>query len=443
MKLDEFDSHILDQTGTNPQEFFKDNYGENIRGASNAEKYKMGIMKHLRYKQNNSSSDSLPPTRKYKVEASGVQVREKLILLSEDDMQDPATILAKMGLDPVQWELLTAEFEAKSWNVTMKLYQSAKETVNDETEEKKRIRLPDKVHKETNWGYTCKIRTKPTKTPVTMDVIQKVFDGLKIPKHKEYKYAPSELMWEIPLMDLHIGKLAWEDITGEDNYDLKIASARSRKTVEDFLSKAGDYEKILFPIGQDFFHIDNTNNETTAGTRMDVEGRWEKIYQTGIEFLVWSIDELRRLAPVDVFYVPGNHDEMLSYCAIQTVNAYFRNTDSVEVDISPAPRKYRQFGLGMVGFSHGKEGKRIEKLMQVEQPEMWGSTRFREFHLGDLHHEKSWEDGGIIFRRIPAITSTDAWHAEKGFKGAIRKAQAFEWDKELGLVNIQNSVVTT
>jgi hypothetical protein len=154
------------------------------------------------------------------------------------------------------------------------------------------------------------------------------------------------------------------------------------------------------------------------------------------------LNELRRLAPVDVFYVPGNHDKMLSYCAVQAMSYAFKDTDSVIVDLSPAPRKYRQFGLGMVGFSHGKEGKRIEKLMQVEQPEMWGNTRFREFHLGDLHHEQVWEDGGITFRRIPTITATDAWHNDKGFKGAIRKAQAFEWDKKLGIVNIHNSVVT-
>jgi hypothetical protein len=97
----------------------------------------------------------------------------------------------------------------------------------------------------------------------------------------------------------------------------------------------------------------------------------------------------------------------------------------------------------MVGFSHGKEGRksRLEKIMQVEQPEMWGATRFREMHLGDQHHEKVWETGGIIFRRIPTITETDAWHNEKAFKGAVRKAQAFVWDKNKGIVDIVNSVV--
>ena len=336
-----------------------------------------------------------------------------LFLLSESDMENPTSLLTKMGLDPVQWELIDAVFDAKSWQVTMKLYQSI-------VENEKRVRKPDRVHKETNWGYNCKIRVKPLQDKITIDFMRDVFEGLTIPTPKKYKYASDGLMWEMPLMDLHIGKMAWDEETGEDNYDIKIAAVRSRRTVQDFLSKAGTYEKILFPIGQDFFHIDNTDNETTSGTRMDVDGRWEKIYSAGVEFLVWAVAELRRLAPVDIFYVPGNHDKMLSYCAVYTLAHAYAKTDGVTVDLSPQPRKYRSFGRSMVGFSHGKEGKRIEQVMQVEQPKMWGRTNFREFHLGDLHHERVWESGGIIFRRIPTITSTDAWHNDKGFIGAIR-----------------------
>lgn len=429
MKLDEFDIHILDQAGNNPQDFFLDNYGEEL-SKSNAEKYRIGIMKHLNYKVEHGTETPLPVHRKYGVESNGIHVREKLVLLSEDDMQDPSTVLQKMGLDPVQWELLTAEFDAKSWDITMKLYQSGEDG-----------RQPDQVDQETNWGYSCKVRTRPTKTPVTIDTMRKVFEGLTIPTPKNYKYATSGTILEIGMPDIHLGKLAWSDQTGEDNYDIKIAGLRSRKTIEDFLARAGTHEKILFPVGQDFFHIDNVSNETTSGTRMDVDGRWEKLFTEGVEFLVWAVAELRRLAPVDIFYVPGNHDKMLSYCAVVTLAHAFNEVEGVTVDISPSPRKYRGFGKCLVGFSHGKEGKRIEKLMQVEQPEMWGKSLWREFHMSDLHHEIGWEDGGIIFRRISSITSTDGWHADKGFKGAVRKAQAFEWDKELGLITILNSVV--
>jgi hypothetical protein len=413
MRLDEFDSLVLARKGK-AQEILQDLYGHAI-GQNNAEKQLAGIRLHLRYKEKN---DEVLELEEITISADGSRTTKTMIELSDTSKNDPKTIMEKMGLDPLQWEMKNIDLKRGYWNTALK------------------------TGKETNHTYKCEIKATPLQEVLSTDMVCRVFEGLQAPSLKKYKYTPADLMWELPLMDIHIGKMAWANETEEDNYDIKIAGERSRKTVEDFLAKANGYEKILFPIGQDFFHIDNTENETTLGTRMDVDGRWEKIYQTGVEFLVWAIEELRRLAPVDVFYIPGNHDKMLSYCATQTVSAYFRNTDSVIVDLSPAPRKYRQFGLGMVGFSHGKEGKRIEKLMQIEQPEMWGATRFREFHLGDLHHEKVWEDGGIIFRRIPAITSTDAWHTEKGYKGAIRKAQAFEWDKELGIVNIQNSVVT-
>ncbi len=436
MKLDSFDSHILEQTGTNPQDFFSDNYSLDIKGASNAEKFKSGIMRHLRYKLENATEDNIPVHEKQSIDfrKKGSRFVERLTLLSESDMNNPSSLLTKMGLDPAQWKLLTADFDAKSWQVTMKLYKSA-------VEEGKRARQPDKVHKETNWGYNCKIKVQPLQDKISVDTMRNVFEGLTIPTPKKYKYASSGTMLEIGMPDIHMGKLAWADQTGEDHYDIKIAGRRSKATIENFLARAGTHEKILFPIGQDFFHIDNTSNETTAGTRMDVDGRWEKLYREGVEFLVWAVAELRRLAPVDIFYVPGNHDKMLSYCAVVTLAQAFAKADGVTVDLAPTPRTYRSFGKCLVGFSHGKEGKRIEKLMQVEQPIMWGKSLWREFHLSDLHHETVWEDGGIIFRRISSITSTDGWHADKGFKGAVRKAQAFEWDKELGLINIQNSVV--
>jgi len=430
MKIDEFDSHVLDQKG-NASDIMRDIYGVDFK-LSGAEKQLAGIRRHLNYKKEHAEKDVLPLRRKYGVEASGVQVREKLILLSEDDMQDPSTVLQKMGLDPVQWELLTAEFDAKSWDVTMKLYQSDHAGTHPETGIDKRVRLDDIPHKETNWGYNCKIRAKPTKTPLTVDILKDVFENLSAPKHKEYKYISNGRMLEFPLVDLHIGKS-----------DLDIVLRLAESTVADILSRAKDYEKIIFPIGNDFFQVDTPSGTTTKGTYVETVAPWHEIYERGTQFIIDTISELRRLAPVDVIYIPGNHDKMTSYWLARTIKGHFRKTDSVTVDLDPRnPRKYREFGLGMVGFSHGKEeGKRIEKIMQTDEPEMWGRTKFREYHLAHIHKEKVWEDGGIIFRVIPALTESDGWHIDKGFVGAIQKAQAFEWDKKTGIENIMNSVV--
>jgi len=166
------------------------------------------------------------------------------------------------------------------------------------------------------------------------------------------------------------------------------------------------------------------------------------MFKKGVELLVWAIEQCRAIAPVKIIWIPGNHDQMLSYAATVGIAQRYANTESVEVDLSPAARKYHLYGLNLIGFAHGEnEGKRIEGLMQIEAPEMWGGSVWREMHMGHLHSESAYSKGGIVFRRISAITAADAWHAEKGFLGSVRQAQAFVWSKDNGLQAIINSNV--
>jgi hypothetical protein len=133
---------------------------------------------------------------------------------------------------------------------------------------------------------------------------------------------------------------------------------------------------------------------------------------------------------------------MLGYAATVGLAQRYFGTDSVKVDLSAKPRKYRLWGVNLIGYSHGeKEGKRLEGLMQIEAAEMWGKSLFREFHMGHLHTESTITKNGIVFRRISAITAPDAWHVEGGFIGSTRQAQAFLWDKVNGLQVILNSNV--
>jgi hypothetical protein len=50
------------------------------------------------------------------------------------------------------------------------------------------------------------------------------------------------------------------------------------------------------------------------------------------------------------------------------------------------------------------------------------------------------EVGGVKVRRISSVTAADAWHVEKGYR-AVRMAQAFVWDRELGLELVIDSNV--
>jgi len=80
-------------------------------------------------------------------------------------------------------------------------------------------------------------------------------------------YIGNKYLLEISLFDMHFGKMAWSEETGED-FDLKIAEKRFKDAVTNLLTKIDhkSVEKILFPIGNDLVNVDNKNNTTTAGT---------------------------------------------------------------------------------------------------------------------------------------------------------------------------------
>jgi len=426
MKLDAFDQEVLSKKGY-AQDLMRELYGAKL-SQNTAKTQLSGIRRHLRTKQKlEDVEDNAKGLDERIYHEDGTWTTKRLIMLSEEESQDPQTVMRKMGLDPLQWEVLSFKIKRNWWDVTMKL------------RDKDGVESPEARR---NFQFLVELRLKPTGT-ISSDVVAQVFRDLKSPVLEQFSYRPGRKMLELPIMDLHLGKLAWAPETGED-YDLKIAKSLYVQTVRDFLGKVAHYnlpiEKIVFPVGQDFFHVDNTTSMTTAGTPVDTDTRWAKMYDMGVQILIWAVEQLRQLAPVEVMYVPGNHDKTLSYCAVYTLNAYYHNCPDVNVDINPGPRKYVRYGVNLVGFSHGKEGKRIFHLMQQERAEDWGETLFREWHLGDLHHEQAVEVGGVKVRRISSVTAADAWHVEKGYR-AVRMAQAFVWDRELGLELVIDSNV--
>ncbi len=166
------------------------------------------------------------------------------------------------------------------------------------------------------------------------------------------------------------------------------------------------------------------------------------MFKRGNELLIWAIEHLRKLAPVEVCYVQGNHDYKMSYFSIELVNAFYRNTENVHVNMDIKPRKYYEFGKCLIGYTHGDKEtkKRLLTIMQAEASEMWGRTKYRELHMGHLHSEHVEEFQGFKQRRISSVTTIDRWHSEKGYVGVVRQMQAFVWDRNYGLENIYNIV---
>jgi len=265
------------------------------------------------------------------------------------------------------------------------------------------------------------------------------------PKYVPIKYKKINVgqLLEINIFDLHFGKLCWGLETG-DNYDTKIARKRYLSAISDIISKVQCYDikRIVFPIGNDFFNSDNLNNTTTAGTPQDEDVRWQKTFKAGRELLIEGIDILSQVAPVDVIVVQGNHDWERSFYVGDVLSCWYHNNQNVSVNNQPTPRKYYKFGKCLIGYTHGNNEKiaDLPLIVATEKPKLWSETKYREIHIGHLHHKKeikfmsTQEHKGIVLRYMRSLSGTDAWHNLKGYKGAVQACEAFVWDENQGMV---------
>lgn len=267
-------------------------------------------------------------------------------------------------------------------------------------------------------------------------------------KHAPH-YAPIKrasnkrgMIYEIDMPDIHFGKETWAEESGQD-YNIEIA----RKQVMDVLGRLllyGDTfkpERIILPMGNDFFNSDTMQNTTTHGTPQQEDTRWNKTFREGKRLAIQMIDLCLGLAPVDVVMVPGNHDEQRSFYLGEILDAQYFKTKQVTVDNLAKKRKYKHFGKVLIGYTHGYHEKitSLPSLMPLEASNEWANSLHREWHLGDKHHKKDLlhrtEDlSGVTIRLLRSLSANDTWHFDKAFVGAPRTAEGFMWDRYDGLI---------
>lgn len=251
-----------------------------------------------------------------------------------------------------------------------------------------------------------------------------------------------ERLLELSIFDLHFGKLAWAQEAGQD-YDVRIAESVYGQAVDSLLArtKSLDISRILLPVGNDFFNVDNAAGTTAAGTPQNEDGRWQRSFILGRKMMVKAIERMREICPVDVVMVSGNHDTERLFYLGDVLEAWFNSAEDVSIDNSPLMRKYYNFGSNLIGLTHGnnEKHKNLPLIMATEVPELWAATKYREFHIGHWHHKSELhfqpvsEHNGIRVRVIPSLCPPDAWHKSKGYEG-LRAAEAYVWDKNQGCI---------
>jgi hypothetical protein len=296
--------------------------------------------------------------------------------------------------------------------------------------------------------YRVKARMKPRKDvlqakTIIEEMVKEATETLPAPIPRLYVQTADPHLAVINIFDAHLGKLAWAEETGE-NYDLKIATQDFQNAVEALLRKMQpfDVERIVFPIGNDFLQTDNLAGTTTKGTRVDSDGRFQRVYRIGRQVLTWAISKALEVAPVDAVIVPGNHDQQSAFTLGDSLECWFRKDPDVNVRNEAKTRKYVEWNGVLLGFTHGDKEKKsgLGLMMAQEAREAWARTTWREWHLGHEHTAKLQEQSGVYVRSNPSISGTDAWHHQSGYVGNQRSCGAFLYDPEGLVANVIHTV---
>lgn len=286
------------------------------------------------------------------------------------------------------------------------------------------------------WQVRAELRKKdlsPKRIDELLNILFKTTrKAIKMPIVKVKPEAVGK-MFMLGVPDLHLGKLAWADETGHGNWDCKIAKQVWEDAINDLLAKAPDCEECWFPIGNDFFNVDNKFNMTTNGTPQDEDGRWQKTFDMGIEMTEWAISRCRKkFLKVKVIMVYGNHDTQRSYMLGKVLERFAKYTTGVEIDCRPLDRKYFQWGETGLGLAHGDRMKEkdISNLFQNEAREIWGNTKRCEIILGHVHNPIVKTMGGVLCRWLSALCSPDYWHAKSGYVMAEKSATGLVYNQK-------------
>lgn len=359
---------------------------------------------------------------------------------SRDHVHTLDQLLAASNVDLETWKV--ARHEVNKWDVTMKILKNGKWIAKtyQNWQVKAKLELDRKYIKERAIGELFQQMTEDYVSPAP---VERLRDKMGLGEEKN--------LLEISIFDLHIGKLAWGGETFE-NYDVKIARKRFLGSIGKLLARASgfNYNKILFPIGNDFFNSDTMENTTTKGTPQDEDLRWQKTFDIGVRLLVDAINMLRETGvPVDVVVIPGNHDFERSYYMGSYLSAWFKADSNVYVNNGASPRKYYRYGNLLLGLTHGSEEKEasLPLLMatDVESKPMWSETKFHEWHIGHIHRKRTVqydinksrvlnEELGVTIRYLSSLTGTEEWHHKKGYVGSTKAADGFVWNHEFGLI---------
>ena len=286
-------------------------------------------------------------------------------------------------------------------------------------------------------GYSVMLRPDPEPPEAVAERIREALEGIE---PSQPVLPPERVMDDLcavyPLMDAHIGMMAWGRETGAQDYDLAHAAKDMRHAFAKILAMTPPAQRAVLLIGGDYFHSDDSRAETPASRhKLDVDGRFFKVLDIGIAIIAETIERLLgKHSDVLVRVLRGNHDPHSSLMLNFALAERYRNEPRITVEKEPRDLFMMQWGKCAIFAHHGDRGKPQQMALYLSDVcPFWSETRHRHYLTGHVHHDHAKDIGPLRYESLRAFCPPDAYAAGMGY-GARRALQSITFHKQDGLV---------
>ena len=271
------------------------------------------------------------------------------------------------------------------------------------------------------------------------DAIQEIVENTVEPvksKKMKFKELDKNTMTMYCIGDAHVGLLSWGKETGED-YDLNKTEDDLTAAMTMLVDRANNSEEAFIIDLGDYYHMNSHDMTTTAGTSVDVDGRFVKVIEVGLRLTIKLIDlALEKHKIVHWRSAIGNHDTYTSLYATTFIKAWFRNDKRVIVHDEPSVFMYHVFGKNLIGITHGHTAKaeKLGEIMSVDCKNEWSDSEHRYWYTGHVHHQSVKEFSNCVVETFNTLAGKDAWHASQGYRSK-QSMKAVTLHKEYGEIS--------
>jgi len=243
-----------------------------------------------------------------------------------------------------------------------------------------------------------------------------------------------DFMVKYPFADAHIGLLTWHKEVGVD-FNLHKAELIYIEAMRHTVSLMPDsHECLILDLG-DTIHTDDQSNTTKMSKhQLDVDGRFDKLYDVCTRILFTIIDiALQKHEIVRFRKTRGNHDPDTSIALARHLEAYYRNEPRVIVETSPSNFYWYKFGKTLHWSTHGHciKQKDVPEIIAHDCKKVWTDVDYVYADTGHVHHQEVVETRTTKCESHNSMAAGDSYNFGHGYR-SMRLMKGISYHKRYG-----------